>query len=86
MNTSIETAVATYLNRKNRNENPTGKFDNAGRFYLDASEHRECCEGLRSPSRAFPYSQMVHGRTAKHVAHLLNVDERDLKRAARQAS
>lgn len=60
-------AVATALGLKNRRINPDGTFDKAGRFYLQTSCPH--CAGIRSPSRAFPYSSMVHGRTLKHVYH-----------------
>ncbi len=60
-------AVATALGLKHRKVNPSGKFDQAGRFYLQTlCPH---CAGIRSPSRAYPYSALVHGRTLKHVYH-----------------
>jgi hypothetical protein len=46
---------------------PKGKFDSAGRWYPSNSEVRDCCERIRSPSRRWPYSLMLHCRTAKHV-------------------
>lgn len=46
---------------------PVGRYDNARRFYLGTK--RLCCENIRSPSRNFPSSQLVHGRSACHVAH-----------------
>ncbi len=60
-------AVATALGLKHRKVNPDGTFDKAGRFYLQTlCPH---CADIRSPSRAYPYSAMVHGRTLKHVYH-----------------
>jgi hypothetical protein len=45
---------------------PPGVFDSDGRFYL--TEFRaECCNRIQSPSRLYPYSEMVHGRTKKHL-------------------
>lgn len=48
---------------KNRVINPAGTFDNAGRFWLD---NRDLIN-VREPSRAWPYSQMMAGRTLKYV-------------------
>ena len=67
-------AVATALALKRRNVNPDGKSDNAGRFYLQTSCPH--CATIRSPSRAFPYSALVHGRTYKHVYHVFPLVEK----------
>ena len=48
---------------KNREVNPSGTFDKAGRFYL---EHGELVS-VRPPSRGYPYSQMAAGRAKKYV-------------------
>ena len=53
--------VATML--KNREVNPRGTFDKAGRFY---ATHANLIS-VRSPSRAYPYSQMQACRTVKYV-------------------
>lgn len=50
-----------------RKLHPSGTFDNAGRFYLDDSDLVD----VRSPSRSYPYSQMVAGRTKKFVKALV---------------
>lgn len=81
--TPLETAVSLYHARKARRAHPEGKFDKAGRFYPAETEERECCQGIRTPSRAFPYSYMTHCRTAAHVAALYGVDAAELRRAAR---
>jgi hypothetical protein len=52
-----------FLLLRTRELNPKGKFDKAGRFYLD---HADLVD-VRDPSRAFPYSQLVAGRTLKYV-------------------
>jgi hypothetical protein len=60
-----------YVARKERRAHPDGKFDNAGRWEPSESEKCECCRGIRSPSRAYPYSMVAHCRSRKHVANLL---------------
>ncbi len=82
--TQILKAAQEYLDRRDRITNPDGKFDRAGRWYPSESEECDCCSGIRTPSRAYPYSYMVHCRTAAHVAALYNVDVRDVRKAARQ--
>ena len=66
----VVAAAAVFIRRKNRTEHPPGKFDSAGRWY--ASE--EIQGYIRAPSRAYPYSQMVHCRTLDHVAWFNGVD------------
>lgn len=58
---------------RDRVKNPDGKFDSQGRFYL--AHKCRCCEEIRSPSRSYPFSEMVHGRTVKHVANAMGVGE-----------
>lgn len=75
----IDKVLAEYHELSTRAINPPGTFDNAGRFYL--SERGACCAGLRSPSRAYPYSQMVHGRTLKHIATMRGVSVHEARSA-----
>lgn len=56
---------------QSRNAHPAGTFDSAGRWYPD--QEYACCSGIRSPSRAYPYSRMVHCRTLQHVLHEMGV-------------
>jgi ribosomal protein L12E/L44/L45/RPP1/RPP2 len=65
---------------RSRHTHPNGLFDNAGRFYL--ADMCDCCVGLRSPSRAYPFSQMVHGRSALHVATRFGVDKSNVSYVA----
>lgn len=83
MESILERATAEYLARQSRASHPAGKFDKAGRFFLADSERSECCRSIRCPSRAWPYSEMVHGRTAEHVAEMFGVDAREIRRLAR---
>jgi hypothetical protein len=52
-----------YQMLKNREIHPSGKFDDAGRFY---AEHNDLIN-VRAPSRRWPYSEMVACRTHKYV-------------------
>lgn len=52
-----------YNKLKNREINPSGKFDNAGRWYA----HNVDLINVREPSRSWPYSQMTACRTKKYV-------------------
>lgn len=81
--TTLEQATIDYTSRKDRTSHPDGTFDKAGRFYPSDSETCSCCSGLRSPSRAYPYSLMLHCRTIKHVAHLHGVSPTELRKAIR---
>ena len=73
-------AAARYLRRKNREESPAGKSDQAKRFWL--AEKLSCC-GVRTPSRAHPFSQLSHGRTIVHVANLEGADLKAVRRLVR---
>ena len=76
-------AGIVYAARRRRAVHPQGKFDAAGRWYPAKPEHRGCCGQIRSPSRRWPYSLMLHCRTARHVASLFKVCEKDVRRAAK---
>jgi hypothetical protein len=71
-----------FICRDLRLHHPDGAFDDGGRFYPSEKEVRDCCAGIRAPSRAFPFSLMKHCRTVKHIAKLYEVSEKDLKAEA----
>ncbi len=73
-------AAERFLRRKARGEHPEGEFDKAGRFWL--AERCDCCAHIRPPSRAWPHSHMLHGRTVTHCAALHGVQETRVRRAA----
>lgn len=83
---SVEQALSVYLSRQSRTAHPAGKFDRAGRWYPAETEQCNCCRGIRTPSRAWPYSLMTHCRSAEHVANLCGVDAKSLRKAAREAA
>ena len=81
---NLKQAAETFLARQARSQHPAGNFDNAGRWSATGSERQACCNAVRSPSRAFPYSEMTHCRTAKHIAHLTGQDEHAIVKAAHE--
>lgn len=82
---SIDQAVAAFLSRQDRASHPDGSFDEKSRWYPSDTEWQACCSLIRPPSAAWPYSLLVHCRTAEHVANLFGVDAKAVRRAARLA-
>jgi len=77
-------AGIVYVARQRRAIHPHGDFDSAGRWFPCAkTERRRCCDQIRPPSRRWPYSLMLHCRTAKHVARLFSAPEKHVRRAAK---
>jgi len=76
----IEKAIEEFKALQSREIHPAGTFDKAGRWYPADSESADCCKGLRSPSRAYPYSLMTHCRTLKHVCTKYGLDYRTVKK------
>lgn len=84
MTTTLENAAREYISRRDRATNPDGKFDKQSRWYPSDEEHCSCCNAVRSPSRAFPYSYMVHCRTIGHIANKYGVDVKDLRKEVKR--
>ncbi len=80
---NLEQAVQEFSDRKSRRSHPDGRFDSRMRWYPSAEERCTCCAGIRSPSGAYPYSLMLHCRTAVHLAEKFGVDALDIKRGAK---
>ena len=80
---SVKAAVEEYLRRLTRRSHPSGSFDRVGRFTL--AQQFDCCAGIRCPSRSWPWSQMTHGRTLRHVAQEFDVGEKALRKAVKAA-
>ena len=74
-------AAREYVARRSGAARPPGRYDVAGRFWLD--ERCDGCEPVRRPSRAHPDSQKRHGRRAVHIARRYGVDRRKVLAAAR---
>ena len=73
-----------YLDRQARLSHPHGAFDSAMRWHPDQEELRDCCNMIRSPSRAYPHSLMIHCRTLRHVAALYCKDAKKLAIAVKK--
>lgn len=84
MTTQLELAANEYISRRDRKTNPDGKFDKQGRFYPSDTETCDCCRSVRSPSKRFPYSYMVHCRTITHIACLFGVDLKELRKEVKR--
>lgn len=72
-------AAREYVALRDRSANPVGKFDSAGRWYPTQT----CSCAVRAPSRAHPYSYLVHARTAAHVAEVRGVERARLLAAVK---
>ena len=81
---NLRQAAKEYKDRQKRYTHPSGSFDRAGRWEPDDSERQDCCDDVREPSRAYPYSLMVHCRSMEHVANLYDVDKADLQQQLRK--
>ena len=57
--------------RQTRRQHPAGETDNS-RWYPSDMERCVCCGAVRSPSRAYPWSLMLHCRTRVHIAALVD--------------
>jgi len=77
----VDEAARCYLARRARTEHPDGTYD-GHRWY--SAERCACCERIRKPSRRYPWSEMRHCRTIRHVACLYGVEEGDLRERARE--
>jgi hypothetical protein len=60
-----------YRKRQSRAVHPSGDFDKARRWLPSEQEECECCQTIRYPSRAYPFSLMAHCRTKKHIENLI---------------
>ena len=81
-NSKVFQAAQEFISLRDRHIHPDGEFDKAGRWY--PTTYYPCCETIRSPSRSYPYSHMVHCRTAAHVAHKYGVIVKDVRACVRQ--
>lgn len=81
----LDQAVKTFIARQDRTAHPAGRTDNGGRWYPAENEKCTCCNMVRSPSREWPWSLMVHCRTTEHIANLYEVDVKELRSAIRTA-
>ena len=76
-------AARQWLARNKGPSRPAGRWDGASRYYPSDDERRECCDDIRSPSRAYPYSLWSHVHSAVHVAALFEANPTEVRRAAK---
>lgn len=81
-----ERARQLYEARQARCEHPAGSYDRQGRWYPNEGEEQECGKAIRSPSRAWPHSLMMHCRSLKHCRNLVEaqIREKEVIRNGRQ--
>ena len=82
MTAKLRAAAQHALDLADRSTHPAGHFDDAGRWYPDTE--LPCCQAIRSPSRQWPHSLLVHCRTVKHIAAESNYSPADLRSAMRR--
>lgn len=78
----LHRAAVIFNERQARVTHPDGSFGDYGVWYPSDAERQPCCEGLRNPTRKYPYSLIKHCRTAQHVAHLCDVPKSLLRETA----
>ncbi len=64
---SLHKAAVEFDELQEGKRHPDTMRDNGNRYFL--KKRYPCCDGIRTPSRSFPFAELVHGRTALHVAH-----------------
>jgi hypothetical protein len=77
-------AYYVYQQRQRGETFPSGRFDKGGRWYPDEGEYMPCCDHVSRPSQAYPWSLYLHCLTIRHIAHLYEVDELELRRFIRR--
>lgn len=73
----VKKAAQEFEDLRDRKSHPEGKFDNAGRWY--PAEYCPCCNNIRSPSRAYPYTLLTHCRSAAHLAYVYEIEASDIR-------
>ncbi len=64
--------LSLYASRSARRTHPAGEFDSAGRFYPDDVEKvLGSFDGIRRPTRHWPYPLMLRARTRDHCKRLV---------------
>lgn len=71
-------AIYLYLLRKFSIQHPSGYTDKGGRWLPANNEEQPCCEKVRYPSRAYPWSLYKHCHTSTHIANLTGVPKSTL--------
>lgn len=75
------TAAILYVARQKRDDHPDGTFDDAKRWYPTGRDAEVMEAGLRSPSRAWPFSYMHACRSLGHCIRHAGAQDEELVRA-----
>ena len=81
----VALALERYEARRQGLERPAGTSDRARRWYPAPEERRACCDRVRPPSRAWPWSLWKHCRSLEHVARLVGADPAACRRVLAKA-
>jgi len=73
----LNSAIEAYL-AYSKGEPPRGETDNARRWYPIRQERQACCEQIRDPSRAYPWSLWKHCQSLAHKEHLFKARHADV--------
>jgi hypothetical protein len=65
-------AAILYVLRRDRDEHPTGHFDNARRWYASGRD-KEVLAWCRQPSRAYPWSEMRSCCSLRHCCRYYDI-------------
>lgn len=75
-------AARDYNALQAREQNPAGRFNRQKRWY--PTQAQECCASVHQPTDRYPYSLMLHCRSAKHIGQQYGVDPSLVRLVARQ--
>ena len=81
---TLRAAAEHYLALQARERHPDGHTAPGTSRAWHPHRPLSCCANIRPPSRAYPWSLMVHCRTMPHVATDLGVDVARLRWAVRR--
>lgn len=69
-------ALTIFNRRQARIDHPEGSTDNGGRWYPEGRD--DIGMGVRTPSRSYPWSYMLHCRSLDHCECLTGADHDDV--------
>ena len=78
----LRNAATLYIDLNSRKIHPRGLSDSVGRWM--PSQELKCCKSIRTPSRSWPWSLLLHCRTLVHVAKDTGYELEILRAAVRR--
>lgn len=82
--TPEQSAAITYLLRKHKKDYPSGYKDNGGRWYPEDSEKARCCNSIRNPSRAWPWTLFKHCFSLHHIVTMYGAERNKVQELLRK--